>query len=271
VGFAISNIVKSKVLGITAAKFASSPFKDETKTYYQSLAAFSANLAMLSDLCMALLGGELKRKERISARLGDLLSYLYLGSATLKRFDDEGRLQEDLPLVHWAMQDTLHQMENAMVDLLDNFPNKYVGKVLKFMTMPWGRRHAKPGDKLEHKISVMLQSDNSARTRLGHGQYLAPTANNAVGKMEQTLKDILNSEPLFDRVCKAANQKFPFMQLNLVADKGLELGVLNEQEAALMRRAEKGRLEVINVDDFRPEELMAGISKEVVTAKAKAA
>lgn len=271
VGFAFSNIVKSKWLGITAAKFVKSPFKDETKTYYQSLSAFSANLAMLSDLSMAILGGELKRKERISARLGDLLSYLYIGSAVLKRYDDEGRLQEDLPLVHWAMQDTLYNMEQAMLDLLDNFPNKYVGKVLKLMVAPWGRRHRKPSDRLEHKISVILQSQNGSRTRIGHGQFLTPTANNPIGKMEQTLKDIINVEPLFDRVCKAANEKLPFTQLNEVAQKGLELGVLNEQEAALLKRAEQGRLDVINVDDFKPEELMAGVSQEVLSAKAKAA
>lgn len=262
IGFAIGNIVKSKVMGFTAAKFVKAPYKDDTQTYYQSLSAFSANLAMLSDLCMALLGGELKRKERVSARLGDVLSYLYIGSAVLKRFDDEGRMAEDLPFVHWAMQDTLHNTENAIVDLLDNFPNKVVGKVLKLMVMPWGRRHTKPSDKLEHKISKVLQTPNSARTRLGHGQYLTPTDNNAVGKMEQTLKDILNSEPLFDRVCKAAGEKLPFMQLNKVAEKGQELGVLNEQEVALLKRAEAGRLEVINVDDFHPDELMAGMHKQ---------
>lgn len=277
VGFAISNIVKSQWLGITAAKFSKTPFNDETKSYYQSLSAFSANMAMLSDLCMAMLGGALKRKERTSARLGDLLSYLYLGSAVLKRFDDEGRMKEDLPLLHWAMQDTLHQAENAMADLLDNFPNKIVGKVLKVMVMPYGRRHKKPSDKLEHKVALLLQSPNSARTRLGHGQFLTPTANNAVGKMEETLKDILNAEPVFDRVCKAANSKLPFTQLEKVAEKGLELGVINEQEAALLKRAEKGRLEVINVDDFKPEELTAGASqtkakgKRVTRLKPKAA
>lgn len=271
IGFAISNTVRSKWLGFTAAKFISAPFKDETRTYYQSLTAFSANLAMLSDICMALLGGELKRKERISARLGDILSYLYLGSATLKRFDDEGRLKEDLPFLHWAMQDTLHKTEVAIVDLLDNFPNKVVGRILKFMIMPWGRRHAKPSDVLEHQISLILQQPGSARSRLGHGQYLTPSDNNAIGKMEQTLKDILDAEPLFDRVCNAANEKLPFTQLDLVAAKGVELGVLNEQEVALLNRAEKGRLEVINVDDFEPEALRAGVTKTSRRGKAKAA
>ncbi|BDX06690.1 acyl-CoA dehydrogenase FadE [Planctobacterium marinum] len=271
IGFAISNTVRSKWLGFSAAKFISTPYKDETRTYYQSLTAFSANLAMLSDIAMALLGGELKRKERISARLGDILSYLYVGSATLKRFDDEGRLKEDLPLLHWAMQDTLHKAEMAIVDLMDNFPNKVVGRILKVMMMPWGRRHKKPSDELEHKIALMLQAPGSSRSRLGHGQYFTPTANNAIGKMEQTLKDILDAEPIFDRICQAANEKLPFTQLDKAAQKGLELSVINEQEAALLRRAEAGRLEVINVDDFEPEALRAGSAKPKARTKAKAA
>ncbi|MCC2604174.1 acyl-CoA dehydrogenase FadE [Planctobacterium marinum] len=271
IGFAISNTVRSKWLGFTAAKFINAPFKDETRPYYQSLTAFSANLAMLSDICMAMLGGELKRKERISARLGDILSYLYLGSATLKRFDDEGRLKEDLPFLHWAMQDTLHKTEAAIIELLENFPSKAVGRILKFMIMPWGRRHNKPSDALEHKIALILQQPGSARSRLGHGQFLTPTEHNPIGKMEQTLKDILEAEPLFDRVCNAANEKLPFTQLDQVAIKGSELGVLNEQEVALLNRAEKGRLEVINVDDFEPEALRAGVTKTSRRGKAKAA
>lgn len=271
IGFTISNVVRSIWLGVTASKVASSPYKDETKSYYRSLSTFSANLAMLSDICMALLGGELKRKERMSARLGDILSYLYLGSATLKRFDDEGRMKDDLPLLHWAMQDTLYQAEKAMVDLLDNFPNKVVGKTLKLLTMPWGRRHKKPSDKLEHKIAVMLQTPGQARSRLGHGQYLTPTENNAVGQMEQTLKDIIAIEPLFDRVCEAANEKLPFMRLSEVAERGLALGVLNDHEAALMKRAEEGRLRVINVDDFTPDQLKADLTKHKPVRKSKAA
>ncbi|XOV78230.1 MAG: acyl-CoA dehydrogenase FadE [Aestuariibacter sp.] len=261
IGFAISNVVRSKWMGFTAAKFTRAPYGDETKKYYQALSAFSANLAMLSDICMALLGGDLKRKERISARLGDILSGLYLGSATLKRFDDDGRLQEDLPLLHWAMQDTLHNIEVAMVELLDNFPNALIGKALKFMVMPYGRRFKRPSDKLDHQIAVLLQTPGAARSRLGHGQYLAETDKNPLGLLEQTLKDIIACEPVYDRICEKLGSKPPFTQLDKLADKGLELAIISEQEAALLRRAEKGRLRTINVDDFDNEELVAGTAK----------
>ncbi len=271
IGFAISNVVRSFWLGLTGARFAKAPFGDETKGYYQALSAHSANLAMLSDLAMAMLGGELKRKERVSARLGDILSYAYIGSTVLKRFDDEGRLKEDLPFMHWAMQDTLHNAENALVELLDNFPSPVVGKILKVLTMPFGRKHKRPSDKLDHKIAMILQTPGQTRSRLGHGQFLSNCSANSFGLLEQTLKDILTVEPMFDRVCSKLGSKLPFTQLGEVAEKGLELGVLNEQEADLMRRVEEQRLQVINVDDFTSEQLRLGNSNAGDLLKTKAA
>lgn len=272
VGFAVSNFARSIWFGLGGHRFVSAPYGDETKRYYQALTRLSSNLALLSDLSMAVLGGELKRKERISARLGDILSFVFIGSTVLKRFDDEGRKQEDLPLMHWAMQDCLYQAETAIVDLLDNFPVAALGKVLKVKLMPFGRSYKKPSDKLDHKISHILQTPCDARTRLGEGQYFELHENNPFGLLEQALKDILNAEPIFDKVCKAAKEKLPFTQLNLVADKGLELGVINEQEAELLRKAEEERLQVINVDDFAPEELVAGVQpKPKAKAKPKAA
>lgn len=256
VGFAISNFARSVWFGLGGKRFVNTPFNDETKAYYQALTKFSSNLAILSDLSMAVLGGELKRKERISARLGDILSYLYVGSTILKRFDDEGRKQEDLPFVHWAMQDTLHRAEVAMTELLENFPIAIMGKALRVLFMPFGRRFKRPGDKLDHKVSKILQTPCDARSRLGEGQYFG-TGQFAI--LEETLQNLLTAEPLFDRVCKAANEKLPFTQLNLVAERGLELGVINEKEADLLRRTEEGRLQIINVDDFDPAELVAGV------------
>ncbi|NMS58119.1 acyl-CoA dehydrogenase domain-containing protein, partial [Vibrio parahaemolyticus] len=105
---------------------------------------YSANLALLSDISMAVLGGSLKRKERLSARLGDILSQLYLSSATLKRFEQDGRPVEDLPLVHWGLQDSLKQAEVAVDEFLANFPNKVIGRALRVLIMPFGRVRKAP-------------------------------------------------------------------------------------------------------------------------------
>ena len=222
---------------------------------------------------MGVLGGDLKRRERLSARLGDILSGLYLGSTTLKRFDEDGRLKEDLPLLHWAMQNTLHDIETAIDDFLANFPNKAIGVVLRGLVIPFGRRVGKPSDKTEHAIAQMLQTPCSARSRLGYGQYLSREEGNLFGDLEQTLDDVLAAEPIFERICKHKKAKLPFTRLAALADEALGEDIINEEEADLLRRTEAGRLRTINVDDFDHEELVAKVnsSSEIKKRGGKAA
>ncbi|HDZ8833485.1 acyl-CoA dehydrogenase FadE [Aeromonas dhakensis] len=257
VGFAISNLVRSFWLGLTGARFAAAPFKDQTKGYYQQLSRLSANLAFLSDMAMGTLGGELKRKERVSARLGDVLSQLYLASSALKRYQDEGRQHADLPLLHWALQDALFKAQEAIDELLRNFPNRWIGLALRVIVLPLGRDLKRPSDKLDNQVARLLQTPSETRSRLAQGQYLTREEGNPFGLLEQALDDVLSAEPLFEKVCKADGIKRPFMQLDKVAESGLTLGVLNQTEADLLRRAEESRLSTINVDDFDPIELVA--------------
>ncbi|MBV7468850.1 acyl-CoA dehydrogenase FadE [Aeromonas sp. sif0611] len=257
VGFAISNLVRSFWLGITGARFAAAPYKDQTKGYYQQLSRLSANLAFLSDMAMGTLGGELKRKERVSARLGDVLSQLYLASSALKRYQDEGRQQADLPLLHWALQDAMFKAQEAIDELLRNFPNRWIGLVLRVIVLPLGRDMKRPSDKLDSQVARLLQTPSATRDRLAEGQYLTREEGNPFGLLEQALDDVLTAEPLFDKVCKAEGRKRPFTQLDKVADAGLALGVINQTEADLLHRAEESRLRTINVDDFDPIDLVA--------------
>jgi len=257
VSFTISNLVRSFWLGLTDGRFSTSPEKDETQRYYQQLNRYSANIALLSDISMAVLGGSLKRKERLSARLGDVLSQLYLSSATLKRYDIEGRNKQDLPLVHWGMQDSLYQTEQAIEGLLENFPNRVIAKLVKFIVMPLGRTRKAPNDKLDSQVAQLLQTPSDTRSRLGRNQYLTASEFNPAGRIEQALHLILDAEPLFDKVCQALGKRKPFLMLDKIAEQGLELGVISQQEAALLIEAEKQRLYVINVDDFEPQDLAA--------------
>ncbi|GAB1148093.1 TPA: acyl-CoA dehydrogenase FadE [Shewanella algae] len=256
IGFTTSNFIRSLWMGLTGSRFSNAPFADKTKRYYQQMNRFSANLALLSDLAMATLGGNLKRKERISARLGDLLSQLYLASATLKRYQDEGRQSEDLPLVQWAVEDALYKLQSSLDELLDNFPAG-LGGVLRLVLFPFGRPLKRPSDVLDHKVAKIMQTPCASRDRLGKGQFWEACDNNAVGIQEQTFKDILAAEPLYDKVCKAAGKRLPFMWLDKVAAEGKALGVLSDDEVALLERAEIGRMKSINVDDFDPAELKA--------------
>ncbi|MFT6154719.1 MAG: acyl-CoA dehydrogenase [Bermanella sp.] len=262
IGFAISNLFRSLWFSLTGARFTHAPFTDETAVYYRSMQRYSSNMAFLSDVAMALLGGELKRRERISARLGDVLSYLYLTSCVLKRFDDEGRKADDLPLMHWSMQDSLFKLEVALEELLDNFPSMIMGKALKLIIMPFGKKYKRPSDQLEHDIATILQTPSEARSRLGAGQYLSREEGNLMGDLEQTLENVIAAEPIHNKICKAAKQYLPFTELDKVAAKGLELGVITEEQATLLRETEKGRLRAINVDDFDPSELVQSVQKD---------
>jgi acyl-CoA dehydrogenase len=260
IGFAISNVVRSIWFSITGARLLRTPFRDQTSRYYQLLTRFSSNLAMLSDISMLILGGDLKRKERISARLGDVLSHLYLSSASLKRYNDEGRQQEDLPLLQWAVEDSLYETQQAIDALISNFPNKIVAIFLRAMIFPIGTWLNKPSDITDHKVAQILQTPCKARERLGQGQYLTREPENVLGQLEQTLEDIIACEPIFKKVCQAIGVDLPFYKLDEVAQKGLDANAINKVEAELLCKAELGRKAAIDVDDFDSKELRAQTS-----------
>lgn len=266
IGFAVSNTFRSFWFGITGGRLSNAPFKDETSKYYKAMQGYSANLALLTDVSMGLLGGELKRRERLSARLGDILSYLYLCSAVLKRFDEQGRNHDDLPFVHWAMLDCLSKLETALDDFLSNFPSKPLSIALRVIVMPFGKRFSKPSDTLEHSIASILQTPNAARARLGHGQYLSRVEGSLTGDLEQTLENIIAVEPIFEKLCEHYQQKLPMTGLDILANKALAESLISEDEAKLMKDAEAGRLRTINVDDFDPQSLLMSTSKKVKKA-----
>lgn len=257
IGHIGGNLARSLWLGLTAGLLSRAPTGDATRRYYQRMNRLSANLALCADVAMAVLGGSLKRRERISARLGDVLSQLYLASATLKRYDDEGRQQEDLPLVHWGVQDCLHQAEQALDDLLRNFPHRLVAGLLTAIVFPLGKTSPAPNDKLEHQVAKLLQTPGAARSRLGRGQYLAASAHHPAGLLEHALLDVLAAEPIHQRLSKAAGASLPFMRLDSLARQALADDAITQEEAQILMRAEASRSRSIGVDDFAPEALAA--------------
>ncbi|WP_068545488.1 acyl-CoA dehydrogenase FadE [Thalassotalea crassostreae] len=268
IGFTISNLVRSISFSFGGWRLIGTPFKDSTMKYYKHITRFSSNLALLSDLSMASLGGDLKRKERVSARLGDMLSYLYLAAATLKRFQDEGRQQEDLPLLHWAMRDSLFKCQQAMIDVCDNFPNAMLGKAFKLLVIPFGASLKKPSDILDHQVAQLLQAPSAARTRLGAGQYLGEDKENPFGLLELTLKHMIVSEKIIADLSKASGKHYRMINLDQVAEQALENQLINKDEAEHLIATEALRKSVINVDDFDPMDLV--IDKEAHIANEKA-
>ena len=172
IGFALSNTARSLVFGLTGGRGIPLPKGVVCRRYYQQMTRFSSAFALSADLAMAVLGGSLKRREKISARLGDVLSLLYLGSATMKRFADDGRPASDLPLVHWAMQDALYKIQQALAGVIQNFPNFFVRTMLSALIFPLGKRLVPPSDHLGHEVAALLMQPGEARDRLTCGMYI---------------------------------------------------------------------------------------------------
>ncbi len=258
-GFAVSNACRAFVYGLVHSRIGAAPGDGYSKRYYRKLSRYSAALALVSDTAMLLLGGKLKQKERISARLGDVLSNLYIASALLKRFEDQGRPELDRPFLAWAIHDCVFRMQTALDGVLRNFPIRPVAWLLRVLVFPIGRLEAAPGDRLGHRVATLLMYPNEARDRLGEFCFLAPTAHNPVGQMNAMLGTIIEAEPIERRVAKA-QKAGTLTALECAAQllEAVQFGVITEDERLLLARSRAAVSEIIAVDDFDTADLVAG-------------
>ena len=265
IGFAMSNAVRSFVFGLTHSFVGnlSVPGDAYTRRYYRKLARYSAVLALIADTSMLLLGGRLKQKERLSARLGDVLSQLYIASSMLKRYEDQGRPVLDRPLLAWAFHDAIFKIQTAIDSFLRNFPIKTVGIALRLLVFPLGRREQIPSDRLGHRVATLLMYPNEARERLGQYVYLSPTEHNPVGHMERLLGKVIEAEPVERKLHKAIKTgELKVLDPARLLDEAREQGVISADEHALLTAVRAGTLEVISVDDFEHEDLVAGRARQ---------
>jgi acyl-CoA dehydrogenase len=260
IGFALSNSARSFIFGLTGGRGMPVPEGHVTTRYYQQMTRFSSAFALSADVAMAVLGGSLKRCEKISARLGDVLSQLYLCSATLKRFADDGHPAEDLPLLHWAMQDALYQIQQAFAGVIQNFPNLVVRGLLSALIFPLGKRLLPPTDKLGHQVATLLMQPGAVRDRLTAGIYVPDDEQQAVGALESALASTLACEPLQERLhtARKAGKLTELDELSRIAE-ARDAGLITAEQALQLERDYALRRKVIMVDDFSPEELRAGV------------
>jgi acyl-CoA dehydrogenase len=253
----VANEARAFFTAITGSRFVSVPSAaaPQARRYYQHLTRMSSALAYAADISMLALGGSLKRRERISARLGDVLSMLYLASATLKRFEDEGRQEADLPLLRWSLEDALARAADALHGALANFPVPFVGALLRLAIFPLGRRFAPPSDALGHAVARLLIAPSSTRDRLCAGMYLPRAESDPLGCLEAALDAAIRAEAVEARI-RAAQKS------GLVGGSGPEelaqgafaAKIISGEELSLLKRAAQLRDEVIRVDDF-PQDL----------------
>jgi len=262
IGFAISNAVRSFWFGLTSARLGKAPGDAYTRRYYRKLNRYSAALALCADTSMLLLGGKLKFKESLSGRLGDVLSNLYIASALLKRYQDEGCPVTDQPLLAWSIHNATFKIEKAFSGALRNFPIRPIGWLLWALVFPLGRRAQYPSDRLGHKVASLLMSPNEARDRLGKGVFLTPTANNPGGRIASYLQKAVLAEPVERKFLKALKQKgIEAHDFASQLEEGVREGWITADERRQLEELRELTIDTISVDDFDPEELRAATSQ----------
>ncbi|MFM0740536.1 acyl-CoA dehydrogenase [Paraburkholderia xenovorans] len=270
VSFTLSNVVRSFVYGITGGAFIARPQAAHAPlhAYYRAATRVSTAFALLADVSMFVLGGDLKRRERISGRLGDVLSQLYLISATLKRFEDEGRQPEDLPLVRWGVEDSLYRAQHALDGVLANYPNRFAAGLVRVLAFPFGLPYREPSDQLGTGIAELMQTPGAARNRLVSDSYVPHPDVDALGYGELVFE--LNprftqiDQKLRDAVKQGLLSPLPqsLPQLAAWTDEAEQKGLLDADDRRVLEDYARYGAQVVKVDDFPADfDMLAGLQK----------
>jgi acyl-CoA dehydrogenase len=259
VGHALGNLFRATLLNWTGGQMSHGPTDEATSYWYIQVDRVSATFALVAEAALMLLGGALKRAERLSGRFADILSEMYLMSAVLKRYEDEGQRAEDLPLVAWCCHTSLRRVEVSFDEILHNFPSPVVGQLLRCLVRPLGRTRRPVPDDLDHQVALCLLTDGEQRERLTVGVYQSPDPTDVTGAIEAAWRLLPQIDEIEDKLRRAERDGriHGLTRGARIADAGTQ-GILAVEDLAFL--TENGVLlkKVISVDDFAPEEISAG-------------
>jgi acyl-CoA dehydrogenase len=262
---AASNTIRAFFHNLTGGRFAQVPDAGLVTGMYRGLHAMSVSFAAVADFIMGSLGGSLKRREGISARLGDILGELYLMSCVLKRFEDEGRLAEDLPLVEWNYRNALYTMQSRLDEVLINLPSRPLAWLLRAIAFPWGRHHRPASDRLNRICASLILAPTAARQRLTKGIYIGHSETDATGRMEAAFAAAIQRDEIEERIRASGHSvRRAIAEIPLL----LREGILTQPEADALMRGGAIIRDAIDVDDFTPSEL-TGREKSPIRAAAE--
>jgi len=263
--------VRAFVHGITSSRLGQVPRDGapETRHYYRFCSRLASAFAFLADVSMLAMGGALKRKEKISGRLGDVLSMLYLVSATLKHYEDQGRIREDLPLIRWAVRDAAYQAQEAIDAILSNFPVKSLATLLRWTIFPLGMSFRPPLDSRNRECAKIVLEPGAARDRLTAGIYVPKNESDPAGNLEAAFLAAIACEPIDEKLRRAVKKgkidPRPGIDLGSL---GIQNKIITTEELALWQRKETLRRNVIKVDDFPQDFGRAEIIAKLLQEKA---
>ena len=258
IGFIISNMLRAFILGLTNGRIVKTQ-GGPLKHYYQLISRFSAAFAIVADTTMVMLGAKLKRMEKVSGRLSDVLSYLYICSAVLKHFqvgNKNGPVIEELPAVEWICQDLLYKAQQQLDSLLLNLPSPFIARCLRAIVFPVGKKIEPPRDGLTHLTANLLLQPNAFRRRFSKNVYTSCTDNNVVGYMLSILQDVIAIEPLEIKMSKALYKRnIKPKNLKDALEIALEKDILTLEEVDKINKVNEARMKIINVDDFSDQDI----------------
>jgi acyl-CoA dehydrogenase len=254
VGHLISNLVRSLMLGLTAGLATRAPVRGPTARYFRQLTRLSAAFSFTADLLLILLGEKFKFREKLSGRMADALIHLYMGGATLKRFEDDGRPTEDLPLLRWAMDDSLYAVQESLRGVLSNLPVPGIGRLAKWIIFPFGASYSPPSDRTGREVAEILLSENDSRDRLVSGVYISDQ-DDASGRVHNAFHLVLTATQAENAIANALNRQVTFENHAELVQKAVESGVITEEQATTVRLAQEAARSVIEVDEFSRAEI----------------
>ena len=251
VSYIIGNMTHSLLLGLVRGRVSSTPLTGPTRRYFQHLNWMSAGFALCADMVMITMGGTLKRKELLSARLGDILSELYLASSVLKHFRDQGSKNEDLPLLEWACEHSLYRIQEAFRALLRNLPFIPLRWLLRLLVFPTGYPYTAPCDSLGHKVAELLLSPSASRERLTAGIYVNKNSAEKIGQLELAMEQADAVEQI-EGTLRGALKSGLIKSLSLqeLVQQAVSQGILSTVEQHDFETMERLRKKVIQVDSF---------------------
>jgi acyl-CoA dehydrogenase len=245
VGHSFATMFRAFGRSWTGGLFAPAPDAGEATRFYRQLSRYSSAFALCADMALLTLGGALKRKEMLSARFGDILSELYLLSAALKRWQDEGRQVADFAALEWCMASGFRTIENRFAEILANLPNRFVAVVLKFLVQPLGARVLGPSDLVTHQCAQLVLEPSAARDRLTPDLSHVDD-DRGVARLEKAFLLVTGTEDIAKRMRAAHIQDW---------HEAVKKGVITQAEGDQLAAAHEAVAKVIEVDDFAPEAL----------------
>lgn len=263
IGHVIRNKGRAFLLSLTRGHIHSSPVGGPVRRYYQKLAWSSASFALFADMAMGLLGGKLKIKEKLTGRFADILSWMFIGTAVLRRWEAEGRQAKDLPLVEFSMRVAFSNIQEAFDGIFSNMDVPVVGWFFRGPIRWWSRLNTlafQPGDELTHDVAQLLLQDEEVRERLTKGIYMPTDANTeSLARLERAYKAIRKASSIEKKLVRARKQKLiPKKMTAEVYAMAVEKNIITQDELRIIEEAERLRYDAIQVDDFSEQEYLPG-------------